>query len=72
MAHDYETMLAEMIDSSDLHIRCLAVYHAGELGLQDFRPRLERLSTSRSSRLREVSARALQMLDNPHTERLTA
>ncbi len=72
MAHDYETMLAEMIDSSDLHIRCLAVYHAGELGLQDFRPRLERLSTSRSSRMREVSARALQMLDNPHTERLTA
>ena len=72
VAPDCETLLGEMIDANDLHIRCLAAYHAGELGLQQFRPRLEQLATSRSSRLREVSVRSLQMLDDPRVERLTA
>ena len=69
---DLTGLLGAMIEADDLHLRCLAAYHAGELGLDALRPQLAELGTSHSSRLREVAGRALAMLDDPRIERLAS
>ncbi len=67
---DLTGLLGAMIEADDLHLRCLAVYHAGELGRDSLRPQLVALRSSHSSRLCEVAGRALAMLDDPQIERL--
>jgi len=60
----YEALLDLLIDESSETVRCLAVYHVGELGLSALAPRLEAVRAERGAGLflLRVVERALGML----------
>lgn len=60
-----EQLLDTLLQASSGTVRCLAAYHAAELGLQQFRPKLEALRSSAPSELAEVVDHALLMLSTP-------
>jgi hypothetical protein len=57
-----EQLLDALLQASSGTVRCLAAYHAAELGLQQFRPKLEALRSTAPSELAEVVDHALLML----------
>ena len=57
-----EELLDALLQASSGTVRCLAAYHAAELGLQQFRPKLEALRSTAPSELAEVVDNALLML----------
>jgi ATP/ADP translocase len=68
----YEGVLAELLDVAGESLRSIAVYHIGELGLTDLRPRVEALESSRDSVFQRVRQRALELLELPPARRLAA
>jgi hypothetical protein len=60
----YDDLLARLIEEPGETVRCLAVYHVGELGLGALRPRLEAVRAERGAGLflLRVVERALGML----------
>jgi AAA family ATP:ADP antiporter len=56
-----EQLLDELLQASSGTVRCLAAYHAAELGLQQFRPKLEALRATAPCELAEVVDHALLM-----------
>jgi HEAT repeat protein len=60
----YNDLLARLIEEPGETVRCLAVYHVGELGLSTFGPRLEAVRAERGAGLflLRVVDRALAML----------
>jgi hypothetical protein len=62
-----EQLLEELLQASSGTVRCLAAYHAAELGLRQFRPKLEALRASAPSELAEVVDHALLMLSSSQT-----
>jgi AAA family ATP:ADP antiporter len=56
-------LLEELLEARSAALRALAAYHAGELGLQHWRPRLRALYETATPELREVLERALRVLD---------
>jgi len=57
-----EQLLDALLQASSGTVRCLAAYHAAELGLQQFRPKLEALRSTAPAELAEVVDHALLML----------
>jgi hypothetical protein len=57
-----EELLDALLQANSGTVRCLAAYHAAELGLQQLRPKLEALRSSAPSELAEVVDNALLML----------
>ncbi len=60
-----EQLLDALLQARSGTVRCLAAYHAAELGLQQFRPKLEALRSTAPSELAEVVDHALLMLSTP-------
>lgn len=59
----YEDLLASLLDEPGETLRCIAAYHVAELGLQDFRPRLEDAKKRETGLfVSRVLERALRML----------
>ncbi|HUG55341.1 MAG TPA: HEAT repeat domain-containing protein, partial [Vicinamibacteria bacterium] len=60
----YEELLARLLEESGETVRCLAVYHVGEIGLVALRPRLEAVREERGAGLflLRVVERALGLL----------
>ena len=62
----YEALLGLIIDQRSESLRCVAVYHVGELGLTSLRPRLESLRPEDTGFfLARVVERALALLASP-------
>src|SRR5262249_582931 len=60
---DYEQLLGRILEESGESLRCLVVYHIGELGLVGFRPRLEALRREETGFfLARVVEKALRVL----------
>ena len=57
-----EQLLDQLLQASSGTVRCLAAYHAAELGLQQFRPKLEAIRADAPPELAEVVDHALLML----------
>jgi len=57
-----EQLLDELLQTRSATLRCLAAYHAAELGLQQFQPKLEALRAIAPPELAEVVDHALSML----------
>jgi len=64
----YEETLRAFLEQGSLGMRCITVHHIGELGLQEFRDQLARLSDEPSPIQQQVVRRALELLDQPETE----
>lgn len=62
---DYEDLLARLIERSGTALRCLAVYHAGQLRLRHLESRLIELESSGGRFLPGVAARALELMRSP-------
>ena len=61
----YEAVLERMLDEGGEALRCIAVHHIGELGLQSLRPRLVELSRgTKSFFLSRVLERTLATLSH--------
>ena len=63
----YDELLARLIEEPGETVRCLAVYHVGELGLAALGPRLEAVRAERGAGLflLRVVERALSLLRSP-------
>ena len=61
---DYETLLGRILDEAGESLRCIVVYHVGELGLRSLRPRLVALQKPGASGffLSRIVERALRRL----------
>lgn len=68
----YEGVLAELLEVAGESLRSIAVYHIGELGLSELRPRVEALESARDSVFQRVRQRALELLELPPARRLAA
>ena len=60
---DYEQLLGKLLEEPGETLRCLAAYHVAELGLTDFRPRLEAAQKKETGLfVSRVLERALRLL----------
>ena len=66
----YEEVLSAFLERGSLGLRCISMYHVGELGLGAFRPRLEALLEVGPEVQRQVVRRALELMEHPETERI--
>jgi AAA family ATP:ADP antiporter len=64
-AIDYEALLTILLEQGGESLRCIAAYHVGELGLQSFRDRLQRLQTDATFFVARAIERALSLLAAP-------
>ena len=71
---DYEELLGRLLEEPGETLRCLAAYHVAELGLTDFRPRLEEAQRKETGLfVTRVLERALRLLSEPgQRQRLAA
>lgn len=67
----YEEVLEEFLDRGSLGLRCITLYHVGELGLGALRPKIEAMAERPPAVQQEVVRRALALLDHPEAERIT-
>ena len=59
----YEELLGQLLEQPGETLRCLAAYHVGELGLTEFRPRLEAAQKKETGLfVSRVLERALRLL----------
>ena len=59
----YEELLGQLLEEPGETLRCLAAYHVAELGLTDFRPRLEAAQKKETGLfVSRVLERALRLL----------
>jgi AAA family ATP:ADP antiporter len=62
----YEELLGRLLEEPGETLRCLAAYHVAELGLTDFRPRLEEARKKETGLfVTRVLERALRLLSEP-------
>jgi hypothetical protein len=62
----YEPLLGQLLEEPGETLRCLAAYHVAELGLTDFRPRLEEAQKKETGLfVTRVLERALRLLSEP-------
>jgi HEAT repeat protein len=65
-AFGYEALLARILDEPGEALRCIAIYHVGELGLVDLKPRLLRFRPEETGFfLARVVERTLALLEHP-------
>ena len=63
---DYERLLFKLLDQQGETVRCIAAYHVGELGLTEFRERLESFQRAPTGLfVQRVIERALALLTPP-------
>src|SRR5262245_59444766 len=68
---DYETLLARILDESGESMRCIAIYHVGELGLVELKPRLLSFRPEETGFfLSRVVERTLALLKQPPEQAL--
>ncbi len=66
---DYETLLARILDEPGESLRCIAIYHVGELGLVELKPRLLSFRPEETGFfLSRVVERTLALLSRPPEE----
>ena len=65
---NYGDLLRQLLRQGGLALRCLTVYHIGELGMAELREDLEGLRDDPSPFLGEVIERALELLAAPAEE----
>ena len=62
----YEALLGQLLEEPGETLRCLAAYHVAELGLTEFRPRLEAAQKTETGLfVTRVLERALRLLSEP-------
>jgi ATP:ADP antiporter, AAA family len=66
----YEEVLEEFLDRGSLGLRCITLYHIGELRITALRPRLEAMLGRPPEVQQQVVRRALELLDHPEAERI--
>lgn len=67
---DYERVLRDLLESGGVGMRCLVVYHIGELGMTSLRDALETLPSDTGGLVARAVERALQIL-SPEQEILS-
>jgi hypothetical protein len=68
---DYETLLARILDEPGESLRCIAIYHVGELGLVELKPRLLSFRPEETGFfLSRVVERTLSLLSRPSEGKL--
>ncbi|HEY7514812.1 MAG TPA: hypothetical protein VIC87_10055, partial [Vicinamibacteria bacterium] len=68
---DYETLLARILDEPGESMRCIAIYHVGELGLVELKPRLLTFRPEETGFfLSRVVERTLALLSSPPEQAL--
>lgn len=66
----YEDVLVEFLERGSLGLRCITLYHVGELELHELKPRLEAMADRPPAVQQEVVRRALSLFDHPEAERI--